>query len=164
MIKNSNLQEPEDFAHGDGIKAAVDIAIFNDLGQILLGKRLSKAGCGTWGFPGGHLFANESLHTGAERELREELGEQINVVITNKIIGVRENNIAPYFIHHITTILEGKYIEGDLFTNEKDKCAMWKWYDLNDLPTPLFSGIDDLLKNYTKNITTIVSDWHYDTK
>jgi 8-oxo-dGTP diphosphatase len=141
------------------IMCAVDVAIFDADGKILLGKRLAKAGFGTWGFPGGHLKKDEKLIDAAQRELGEELGNNADIEVTDQILAVRENHLAPYFIHHIVTIIKGLYRSGKIEVSEPDKCEEWKWFDFDNLLSPLFSGVEETLKNYQNNKTNIVTDW-----
>ena len=91
MIQNDNL----DLQEGAGIRTAVDIVIFNKQNQILLGKRLVNAGKNTWGFPGGHQKTGEKILETAQREIKEELGEKVDIQFTKQIISVRENFIPP---------------------------------------------------------------------
>ncbi len=54
--------------------------IENDEGEILLAKRREDlANGGTWEFPGGKLHFDESPETGLIREIKEELGVEIEV-------------------------------------------------------------------------------------
>jgi 8-oxo-dGTP diphosphatase len=46
-------------------------------GRVLLGKRKSSHGTGTWHFPGGHLEFGESLEDCSRREVLEETGMKI---------------------------------------------------------------------------------------
>lgn len=58
--------------------------IFNDNGQVLLLKHRFRAGSG-WGIPGGFLEAGEQPEQALRRELREEIGlevEQVEIFIT----------------------------------------------------------------------------------
>jgi len=53
--------------------------IFNDAGQILLLKHRFRPGSG-WGIPGGFLELGEQPEQALRRELREELGLEVNQV------------------------------------------------------------------------------------
>lgn len=53
--------------------------IFNDAGQILLLKHRFRAGSG-WGIPGGFLENGEQPEQALRRELREEIGLEVNHV------------------------------------------------------------------------------------
>lgn len=148
-----------EFKEGNEINTAVDIVIFNGKGEVLLGKRLAKAGFGTWGFPGGHLRTNEKIEECAQREIHEELGDEANIEVGNEILAVRENLIDPHFIHHLTVIIKGHYVGGDIRVNEPDRCEKWSWFKLDELPSKLFSGVRETLMNYKQQKTRVVTDW-----
>lgn len=62
--------------------------IFNDNGQVLLLKHRFRAGSG-WGIPGGFLEAGEQPEQALRRELREEVGlevEQVEIFTTRAFI------------------------------------------------------------------------------
>ena len=141
------------------IAAAVDVVIFNEEGKVLLGKRLTKTGNGHWGPPGGHIRSEEKIVDAANRELREELGEKIKVRVTGELIGVRENSLPPDRIHHLTVIIKGYYISGEPQVAEPDMCERWEWFSLENLPSPLFSGVEQALKNYQQGKALVISDW-----
>jgi 8-oxo-dGTP diphosphatase len=143
---------------GSGILEGVEVAILNEKNQILLGKRLASAGYGTWNFPGGHLKAKERIAECAEREVSEELGEDIDVEITDEILSIRENCIAPQYIHHLTILIKGIHKKGEPKVNEPDKCEKWEWFDLDNLPSPLFPGIGKALEIYKKGKSRVVSE------
>lgn len=143
---------------GEGIGFAVDIVILNKKGQVLLGERLAKAGFGTWGFPGGHIRFNEKIKECAKRELEEELGSGIKIEIIDKVISVRESWVPPYYIHHIAITLEAVYQEGEPKVMEPESCKKWQWFDFDNLPSPLFSGVEEVLKNYQQGIFSMITD------
>lgn len=159
-MKNKNNDSLKtEVQEGAGIMEAVDAAILNKDNQVLLGKRLASAGFETWGFPGGHLKTNESIRNCALREIREELGDNIDIEITSEIISIRENCVAPQHIHHLTVILKGIHKSGEPKVNEPNKCEKWEWFDLDNLPQNLFSGVEDTLNNYQNKKSLVVSDW-----
>jgi len=111
--------------------------------KILLGKRKSFHGEGSWGFPGGHLEFNEKLEDCAEREVLEETGIKIKnakfSTITNDIFNNEEK-------HYITIFMLSEHDSGEVKPMEPDKCEKWGWFEWNNLPEPLFLPIQNLLK------------------
>ena len=148
-----------DLKEGLKVRTAVDIVIFNQEGKVLLGKRKAKAGFDSWGFPGGHLKTGEKIKECAQREIREELGKDIKIKITNEVLAVRENCISPYFIHHLTIMIKGYYIKGEIKVNEPERCKKWSFFSLENLPSSLFSGVEEILRNYKLNRILVVTDW-----
>lgn len=70
-------------------RVGVAAIIRNASGQLIVGKRLSSHGKGTWQFPGGHLEYGEEFSTCAERETLEETGLRVKAVrlaaVTNSV-------------------------------------------------------------------------------
>ena len=58
-------------------RVGIGVLVFNDLNQLLLGKRVSNHGEGEFGPPGGHLEFGESFEECAVREVKEEAGFDI---------------------------------------------------------------------------------------
>lgn len=156
MANNTEL----DMLEGSGIRTAVDIMVLNGTkNRVLLGLRKAKAGENTWGFPGGHQVTGEKIAETAQRELREEIGEEAIVYLSNLVVGVRENLIPPWFVPHLTIVIEGVYQSGTIKVAESDKTVDWQWFPLGNLPTPLFSGIGELISNYLHEENLVVTDW-----
>lgn len=152
-----------DMDEGKGIRTAVDVMILNQQkSQVLLGLRKSKAGGNTWGFPGGHQKTGEKIAETAERELKEELGDDVSVLISSLIVAVRENMIPPWYVPHLTVILEGTYETGEIQIAEPDKTMEWRWFNLDELPDNLFSGVGEVVENYRQNNSFVVTDWQTD--
>jgi 8-oxo-dGTP diphosphatase len=127
-------------------KVGIAIIIERD-NKVLLGKRKGSHGSGSWAFPGGHLEFNESIEDCAKREAMEETGLTIENIkkdtFTNDIM--REENK-----HYITCFVKADCFSGEPKIMEPNKCEEWNWFDWNNLPTPLFIPIQNLLKNLIK--------------
>ena len=123
--------------------------------KILLGKRHSdpeKAdselhGEGTWTMPGGKLEVGESFEDGAGRELQEETSLQLNEV---KVICV--NNDKNEFAHFITIGLFSDNFNGEPKIMEPDEIVEWKWFHLDNLPTPIYFPSAKVIENYKKKL------------
>ena len=121
--------------------------------KILLGKRHEdpqKAssllkGAGTWTMPGGKLNFGETFVEGAKREVMEETGIKLN---SAKVIAI--NNDMVESAHFVTIGLLSEDFEGEAKVMEPDEIVQWKWFGLNELPSPLYFPSEKVLKNYNK--------------
>lgn len=121
----------------------VGVIIIRD-GKVLLGKRKGALGSGTWSFPGGHLEWDESVEECARREVAEETGLSN---LTDFSFGpytrdVFENGSRQY----ITLFAVAHSKSGEPEIMEPDRCDVWQWFAWNEMPTPLFLPIENLLK------------------
>lgn len=127
-------------------KIGVSVIVMKD-NQVLLGKRKSGAGIGTWGFPGGHLEYAEGIEECARREVMEETGMEI----TNLRVGPYTNDIfTTEQKHYITLFIISDHKQGEPQLCEPDKCEGWEWFAWDKLPEPLFLPIENLLKQHFK--------------
>ena len=118
------------------VKVGVGIYIFNENHQLLLGLRKSKHACNTWCAPGGHMEYGETNEQAAIREAKEETGLEISEKdVTLK--GVTNDFFKESGKHYITLHLFCKHHTGTPKVMEPDKCAEWRWFDLDKLPENL---------------------------
>jgi 8-oxo-dGTP diphosphatase len=120
---------------------------YND--KILLGKRKGSHGHGEWSFPGGHLEINETIEQCGKREVLEETG--IDIRETTIVNNEYTNDIFEKEKKHYITIYQ-KYKIDKLITAkllEPEKCFEWGWFDINNLPEPLFLCVKNYLIKYT---------------
>jgi 8-oxo-dGTP diphosphatase len=126
-------------------------------GKILLGKRHDdpeKAdsemhGEGTWTIPGGKLDFGEGLEEGAYRETLEETGIKLN---KEKIKLVSLSNDRVTDAHFITLGFLCEEFEGEPQVMEPDEITEWQWFDLDNLPSPIFFPTAKVIKNYLAKI------------
>jgi 8-oxo-dGTP diphosphatase len=121
--------------------------------MVLLGQRHADPGKadsamhgeGTWTMPGGKLDFGESFEQGAQREVLEETGIQIELEDL-KVISL-SNDIVPD-AHFVTVGLLCEKFSGEAKVMEPDEITKWEWFDLDNLPSPIFSPSQKLLNNY----------------
>lgn len=110
--------------------------------KILLGKRISSHGSGSWSFPGGHLEFGESIEDCAKRETVEEVGIKIKnikkIYFTNDFFEKEDK-------HYVTLFVTADFESGEVVNIEKEKCEKWEWFDTDSLPSPLFKPIENLI-------------------
>jgi len=114
-------------------KVGIGVMIFRD-GKILLTKRKGSHGAGEYAFPGGHLEYMETIEGCAKRETMEESGIEIDNIRFQLLANVRKYDPKHYV--HITVIADWK--EGEPKNLEPEKSEGWDWYDIDNLPEPLF--------------------------
>lgn len=122
-------------------------------GKVLLGQRhpdpekaSSKLhGEGSWTMPGGKLDFGETLAQGAVRELLEETGMKTDVK-NLKIMSVADEILED--VHFVTVGFLCEKFEGTPSVMEPDEITQWGWFDLDNLPKPMFFPSEKVIKNY----------------
>jgi 8-oxo-dGTP diphosphatase len=122
-------------------------------GKVLLGHRHgdpTKAdsqlnGAGKWTMPGGKLHFGESFEDGAKREILEETGIALN---TAKVICV--NNDVVETAHFVTIGLFSEDFTGEPKVMEPDEITKWQWFNMDNLPQPLYFPSAKVLENFKK--------------
>jgi 8-oxo-dGTP diphosphatase len=123
-----------------GVAAAV-IVVQN--GKILLLERKGSEGSGTWAIPGGKVDFMEDPADAASRELLEETA----LVSTHmEFIGYTNDIHAESDKHFVTLRFLCSEFTGTPTITEPDKCTAIDWFDIDDLPEPMFKPTHDLLK------------------
>lgn len=126
-------------------KIGTGVFIVRD-GKILLGMRQGAHGAGSWCPPGGHLEFGESWEACVRRETREEAGIEIQNV---RFAGVVEDYQPTWGTHYLTVFMRADYLCGEPRVCEPEKCSGWNWYRWEELPSPLFSPVELILRqNY----------------
>jgi 8-oxo-dGTP diphosphatase len=121
--------------------------------EILLGKRHkdpAKAdselhGEGTWTMPGGKLEFKEELNAGAYRETLEETGI---VIDPNSLEHISTTNNIVEDAHFLTLGFLCKKFIGEAEVKEPDEITEWKWFDLNNLPSPIFFPSKQIVEKF----------------
>lgn len=119
------------------VKVGIGILVFKD-GKVLLGKRKESHGKGEYASPGGHLEFGESVEECIKRECLEEAGIKIK-----NVKFLRFSNMRKYGKHYADIGLTADWESGEPKALEPHKMEKWDWYELNNLPKPLFGHITD---------------------
>ena len=145
-------------------RVGVSIIIFNEDGHVLVGKRKGSHGKGLLQVPGGHIEFYETYKKTCDRELKEEIGTDLeaeyfpDVLNTDKYqkqgfsedfferektmmeklssLGLSSLTDDDTIRKHYTTLYFAiKVRNSTVITNcEPDKCEGWEWMNVNDLP------------------------------
>jgi 8-oxo-dGTP diphosphatase len=109
--------------------------------RVLLGRRLSAHGRGTWSFPGGKPEPGETAIACALRELREETGLAAGAGAT---VGETLDGFDSRVVYR-TTFVRVAAADGEPRALEPQKTAQWEWHDWSRLPAPLFAPVESLV-------------------
>lgn len=124
-------------------KVGVGILIFKN-GKGLLGKRKGELGRGEYGSLGGHVELQERLEDAIKREVMEESG-----LTLKNVSYLCTTNLRKYAPKHYLDIAFTAEVEsGEPEVKEPDKLESWGWYDIDNLPQPLFAAVPHYIQAY----------------
>lgn len=123
-------------------KCGIAVMVMKD-GKVLLGKRKGSHGAGDYGFTAGKLEWNESFSDCAKRETMEEAGIEINNIRFLRLVNARS-----YGEHFVGVGLLADWKSGEPKNMEPTKNEGWGWYDLDNLPSPLYKGCISAFEAY----------------
>lgn len=137
----------------DYIGVGVGAAIFNSEGKLLITKRGKKAKNerGTWEIPGGSVEFGETFAEAIKREVKEELGVEIEV---GELLGICDHIIASEKQHWVSPTYICKIIKGEPSILEPEKCDEIHWFTLDEaerLPLSLVTKYDIPLLRKKRN-------------
>ncbi len=124
------------------VRVGVAAVIFRE-GRILLGERIGSHGANTWATPGGHLELGESIEECAQRETLEETGLEVGAF---RKLGFTNDIFEKEGKHYVTLYAVATSTSGEPQVMEPHQCKQWQWFDLDELPEPLFLPLVNLLK------------------
>ncbi len=119
------------------IKVGVACLVFKE-GKVLLGKRLSKShGDGEYTCGGGHAEFMEELTETAKREIKEEWSIDIDEPEFLCATNLRKYGNK----HYVDVAFRANWVAGNPSPESEGEFADFGWYDVNDLPSPLFGAV-----------------------
>ena len=120
--------------------------ILNDKKQILLMKRNSNCRnkVGYWGVPGGSINLFEKVEDGLKREIKEEVGIDIEIIT---LISFTDDIILDENQHWVSPQFLCKIIAGEIQNLEPHKCDDIQWFDLDKLPEKLMNTTKEGIKH-----------------
>jgi mutator protein MutT len=131
----------------DYIGIGVGAFILNEEGEVFLMKRgpKSKNEIGHWSLPGGTVEFGETMRDTILREVREELGIEIDL---DGQLPATDHILSGEKQHWITTIFPARIIFGTPEILEPEKCTEIGWFALEALPTPLASSVEKAVNSF----------------
>ncbi|MBL7169932.1 MAG: NUDIX domain-containing protein [Candidatus Aenigmarchaeota archaeon] len=110
--------------------------ILNDKGEVLLIKRPNtitpdRTTSGMWSVPGGEVKFMEKVEDAVRREVREEIGVEIEII---KSIKYHDQILQESKVHWHCQSFLCKIKSGAPKILEPDKCEKLEWFDPKNLP------------------------------
>jgi 8-oxo-dGTP diphosphatase len=125
-------------------RVGVGVLVFNKNNQILLGQRQGSHGHNSWQPPGGHLEFNESLENCVRREAKEEVDISLDNI---EFIGMTNDYFEDSHKHYISIFMQATLAPNQQVKNcEPHKAKNWQWFNLEELPSPLFLPLGKLIE------------------
>ncbi len=116
---------------------AIDLIIYNDKGEVLLGYRTNRPAKGYWFVPGGRVRKNETLEQAFDRISKVELGQLLKLTDATCLGPYEHFYQDNYFGSDDSThyVVLGYQIEADISCQElpTDQHQEFKWWRLSDL-------------------------------
>ena len=109
--------------------------------KVLLGRRTSSHGRGTWAPPGGKAEPGETEDETARRELAEETGLAGAVP---RLVGETTDTFQSGDVWRTRWVLMD-WVSGEAQVLEPDEVEDWGWYEWDRLPAPLFLPMASLV-------------------
>lgn len=129
---------------------------------ILLGFRINPHAGNVWSAPGGHYEHGETPQAAARREALEETGIEVPEPLW-RFRAITSDFFAESGKHYITLHLVAQVSGAEPMLTEPDKWREWRWFPLDDLPTPLMPSFVNALgcglDFSTKDQTIIASNF-----
>ncbi|MEL7129122.1 MAG: NUDIX domain-containing protein [Pseudomonadota bacterium] len=124
--------------------AGCGAAIENEAGELLLIQRLKSPESGHWGLPGGKIDFGEAVETAIVREIKEELGVDIEVT---GLACLTETIGADDGAHWVAPVYHAVIIDGDPEIKEPEKHGGWGWFAQDRMPSPLTTPTQQYLSS-----------------
>lgn len=119
----------------------------NENNEILMMLRNKEPAKDKWAIPGGKVEMFETLEETLKREMKEELGVQIEV--TNFLCNVQDIN-KEKGEHWIMPVYETKIVSGNIVNIEPEKHKKLKWFHIDEVPENI-SYMTQMVINEIKN-------------
>lgn len=128
---------------------SVGIILINKNNEVLLQKRCNTGYMdGKYALVAGHLEPNESMLSGIIREIKEEIGIELEKEKVNFVCLVRSGDDNEY----INTYFKYEVFDGNVVNMEPDKCSELKWFNINVLPSNIVPNDKRAIYNMINNI------------
>jgi len=129
----------------------VAVCVFKE-NKILLGRRKNNPGINTWQCPGGLLDPNEAIFECARRLVLHKTGLNIYQLHYGPYTN---NRFVQDNFHSVTLYVSAEYLSGEIDASNYSKAEDWQWFDVDEMPGPLFLPLAILQKKHADWLSSI---------
>ena len=115
-------------------RVGVGAFITDDAGRLLLVKRRRPPEADHWGLPGGKVDFGETIAQTCAREIREDLGVEIEV---GPLLCVVDQIDLADPSHWVAPVFRARIVAGEPVNQEPQALSAVGWFSVSDLPQPL---------------------------
>ena len=139
------------------IQVAVGILIRPD-GYFLMAQRPEgKTYAGYWEFPGGKVEFGEQMHENMQREIREEVGYEVEIVHMLQNIRVESQQARTYAYQVFLVPYVCRITGGELKPSDEEVMET-AWFDLDDVVNhPLLGDNDQMYRAFLPELKEVVA-------
>ncbi|MFT9820869.1 NUDIX domain-containing protein [Lysinibacillus sp. NPDC056185] len=124
-------------------KVGVGAVIQNKANEILLVLRKKAPEAGCWSLPGGKVDYMETIENAIIREIKEELGVDIDITglvcVTNHIIQTED-------IHYVAPTFAARITNGEVRNREPHALEKVHWFSIDEIPENITMTTEYALK------------------
>ncbi len=131
----------------DYIGIGCGAVILNCKNELLLQLRNKAPEKEHWSIPGGKVELFETLEHAVKREVKEEIGVDVQVI---DLLGICNHIIEKEEKHWVSPSFLCKIIQGEPKIMEPTKHLDMKWFSIDHLPEKITITTKEAVKNYQK--------------
>ncbi|MEB2301431.1 NUDIX domain-containing protein [Lysinibacillus xylanilyticus] len=112
-------------------KVGVGAVIQDKANKILLVLRKKAPEAGCWSLPGGKVDYMETIENAIIREIKEELGVDIEVT---QLVCVTNHIIQSEDVHYVAPTFAARITNGEVQNREPHALEEVQWFSINEIP------------------------------
>ncbi|OBZ14725.1 DNA mismatch repair protein MutT [Bacillus sp. FJAT-27264] len=130
-------------------RVGVGAVIRDENNRILLVLRKKPPEAGHWSLPGGKVDYMETIEHAVIREIREELGLEIEI---ERLLCVTNHILPAEDVHYVAPTFLANIVSGDVQNQEPHALEKVQWFSMQDLPNKITMTTDYALKQLNSSI------------
>lgn len=124
-------------------KVGVGAVILDEANKVLLVLRKKAPEAGCWSLPGGKVDYMETIENAIMREIKEELGVEIEIT---QLVCVTNHIIQSEDVHYVAPTFTARITNGEVQNREPDALEDVQWFSINEIPENITMTTEYALK------------------